>query len=208
MFEGHQEKTTFLELLSSEERSKLSKLRKQVRLHLIGCKKHLSSEKRETTALLMERWKDTVLPAFLRYSGLLFRKISPEAWESALSSWGKLDIWILTAYYGVVRYTDYIQDYDLTIRDKLLENVTMLRWWIKNSLADIIWKGIMAVKPEKIIVLASKSYQSLLPMKRLLQMQGNDAKMKVEIPYFPGGMSSLPLKGKWLNDFLMKQNAR
>lgn len=185
---------SFADLLDETSRKKLKTLQKKVHDQLMTTSRENSGNESSDTNL--EEGKS--LPAFLRYAGRVFQNVKLESWINALKT-PQLDVWILTAYRGIVTYTEPLPNYDLTIHDKLFSGMTMRRWWKDHALPEIIWNAIERNKPQRIIILASKNYQSLLPMKKLLASRPS---FKIDIPSFPGGMGSLYHKGKWLDDVL------
>ncbi len=181
-------------------------LDKQYRQQLIKLQQQVEDQKTKTMYKSVDhqrsmkdmRVSNGNLPAFLRYSGRVFQNVHLNSWINALLN-PTMDIWILTAFRGIVRYTESLPRYDLTIHDKLFSGKSMRRWWREHSLTQIIWNAIENVRPQEIIIIASKSYQPLLPLKEILQY---NSQFEVKIPSFPGGMGSLHHKGRWLDAFL------
>ncbi len=194
-----QQRRSFPELLPENDQRRLLQLRRIIE------KKHeeaLTSKNQNMTKNFSIPSEDQMLSAFLRYSGRVFQRVNLNAWKRALKS-PTLDIWILTAYHGIVRYTDFIPYYDLTVHDSLFSSKSMRRWWRENGLPDITWNAIKNIHPQKVIIIASKTYQTLLPMKKLSEPTLD---IETSILSFPGGMGSLNHKGKWLNQYLLEYN--
>jgi cytoplasmic iron level regulating protein YaaA (DUF328/UPF0246 family) len=54
------------------------------------------------------------MEAYKRYNGVIYRRVLPETWEK-LSKNCKLDLVIISAFYGLLKYDDWICDYNLNI---------------------------------------------------------------------------------------------
>ena len=53
------------------------------------------------------------LPAFQRYKGRTFSKVTPEAWDALNSNTETIDCVILSAFYGIVRFNEPIRNYTI-----------------------------------------------------------------------------------------------
>lgn len=75
------------------------------------------------------------MQAYKRYSGAIYRRVLPETWGK-LSENCKLDLVIISAFYGLLRYDDWICDYNITMKDKIGKK-TLKTWWRNNGLCQI-----------------------------------------------------------------------
>ena len=76
-----------------------------------------------------------VLPAYKRYSGRTYSRISPEAWENANEN-KDVDIVILSAMYGLVRYDEPIRNYSIKQVDQVSRGVKFQTMWKKSGAKD------------------------------------------------------------------------
>jgi len=79
------------------------------------------------------------MPAHKRYAGKdsqIYRQISPSSWD-ILRNTENLDLVIISALYGLLRYDEPIRYYDKKMKD-IMEHQTLKTWWRNNGLCDIV----------------------------------------------------------------------
>jgi len=79
------------------------------------------------------------LAAYERYTGnysQIYRRISQGSWDK-LKQTPKLELIIVSALYGLLKYDEPIRWYDKTMKDKF-KSQTLKTWWRNNSLCAIL----------------------------------------------------------------------
>ncbi len=79
------------------------------------------------------------MEAYKRYTGTysqIYRRISSFAWKK-LEKTPQLDLVIVSALYGIVRFNEPIRNYNRTMKDKV-QNQTLKTWWRKHGLCEIV----------------------------------------------------------------------
>ena len=78
--------------------------------------------------------EEEFLPAYKRYKGRTFSKVTEEAWKS-LKKDDNFDCVILSAYYGLIRFDEPIRNYEIKQVTKLPSGPSIGIFW-KNSGAE------------------------------------------------------------------------
>jgi len=124
------------------------------------------------------------LPAYQRYSGIVYRRGRVEELYPPLSSRRVL---VVSALYGLVDTADPIRDYEAQMSDRLPGGTRISTWWRHQGLGRITEEAIMALRAERVHDLLSKSYRPALapwPSRRL------DGAGIRHVPYDYSGLGS------------------
>jgi len=135
------------------------------------------------------------LEAYRRYAGHIYCQISSSSWNK-LKQNTSLDLVIVSALYGLLRYEETIQNYDLTMKDKIV-NSTLKIWWKNNGLSGILKDYINKNKITKVYSVLSRDYTKAL---------GNlliNTDVKIIYKDFSKYKSgSNAYRGKWVDSFI------
>jgi cytoplasmic iron level regulating protein YaaA (DUF328/UPF0246 family) len=145
-----------------------------------------------------------VLPAYLRYTGRTFSKISKEAWDKLNKKNQKIDVVILSAMYGLIRYNEPIRNYTIKQVDKMHAGIKFQGMWKKAGAKDWLYDYIIRNNFEQVNFVLSTSYSGIIEKDKLMMKLENEIGVKTEDNQFKqGGMKSMLLRGEYINDFLL-----
>jgi cytoplasmic iron level regulating protein YaaA (DUF328/UPF0246 family) len=152
--------------------------------------------------------KDTsqiYLPAYKRYAGRTFSKVSSEAWNQLNSHIDKLDCVILSAYYGLIRFNEPIRDYTIKQVTKMNSGQEIGKFWRDQGAQEWLYDYIKKNKFEEVKFVLSTSYSDIVGKEELMRILQDDLGISSEDKQFKqGGMKSMLLRGQYINDFLLK----
>jgi len=103
------------------------------------------------------------MKAYKRYTGpyaQIYRQISPNSWDK-LEKTANLDLLIVSALYGLVRYDEPIRYYDKTMKDRI-EGQTLKTWWRNHDLCTILKDYINKNNISEVHVVLSNDYNEAL----------------------------------------------
>ena len=83
----------------------------------------------------LENQSDHIL-AYRRYSGSLYKQIEESTWFETEKNDDK-EIIIISALYGIIYWNEIIDNYNLSMSDKI-SNRTLSTWWKRNNLKEIV----------------------------------------------------------------------
>jgi len=136
--------------------------------------------------------------AYERYSGAhsqIYRQISSGSWEKLRKS-QDLDLVIVSALYGFVRFDESIQNYNITMRDKI-EYQALKTWWRNNGLCAILKDYISKNGISEVHNVLSNDYDDALFSCFI------DVRVKYENHNFSEYKSgSNAHRGKWVDNFI------
>lgn len=139
------------------------------------------------------------MEAYKRYTGKhsqIYRQIYSGSWEK-LRETQNLDLVIVSALYGLLRYDEPIRHYDITMKDKI-GHQTLKTWWRNNGLCAILKDYI-------------NENSSILEVHNVLSNDYNEALrgcfIDIGAEYSYHDFSeykrvSNAHRGKWVNDFI------
>jgi len=135
------------------------------------------------------------MEAYKRYTGRIYSPISSGSWEK-LRSTPNLDLVIVSALYGLLRYDEPIQVYNVTMKDKM-GNHTLKWWWRNNGLCAILRDYINENKISDVHNILSNDYNEAL----------RDCFTNMHVKYLCHDFSeyksgSNTHRGKWVNNFI------
>lgn len=138
------------------------------------------------------------MEAHKRYAGehsQIYHQISSSSWDK-LKITLNLDLAIVSALYGLLRYDEPIQYYNKTMKDKI-EHQTLKTWWRNNGLCAILKDYINKNDISEVHNVLTNDYNEALL----------DCFIDVEVTYVPHDFSeykrgSNAYRGKWVDDFI------
>ncbi len=121
-------------------------------------RKRLRVLRKEVAGSFGFNFDDEKLPAFKRYSGNLYGKISDGTWK-ILSQDSDLELAIISALYGVILWDEYIINYNVAMGDNIYAGRKLNTWWRQHGLADIVASFIARKKVRRVRSFLSGDYR-------------------------------------------------
>lgn len=176
-----------IEALSTPKSQKLKRLRKKV----------AGSFNIDLSSGSSER---CLMPAYKRYSGNLYKKISSHAWEE-LKNREDLEVVIISALYGAIYWDEPIIDYDVDMTKNIKEGRRLNTWWRKNGLPEIVSAYIEGKDHDVVRSFLSGDYR-----KALLNIQEKVDPTWLLYEYPALGSGSNYYRGRDVSDAIMNRN--
>lgn len=135
------------------------------------------------------------LEAYKRYSGRIYQEIRLNSWEKIKNN-PQLDLVIVSALYGLIRYNEWIRDYNRTMQDKI-GTQKIKTWWRNNKLYAILRDYIIENNISDVYNFLSIDYNDAL--------KGDLTDLGIELhsPDFAMYRSgSNSVRGHWINNFI------
>ena len=146
------------------------------------------------------------LPAYLRYTGRTYSKISSNAWESLVNSPESFDCVILSAFYGLIRYDEPIRNYDIKQVTKLPSGQAIGKYWRDQGASDWLFNYIKNTGVDEVKFVLSTSYSDIIRKNQLMTRLKEELGLSSEDQQFKeGGMKSMLLRGEYIDNLLLKQ---
>ncbi len=144
------------------------------------------------------------LPAYQRYKGRTFSKVSTEAWNN-LCSKPEIDCVILSAYYGIIRYEEPIRNYTIRQDTKMKSGKEIAKFWQDQGAHEWLFDYIKDNKFDDVKFVLSNSYSEIVRKEELMRKLKEDLGISSDDKQFKegGGMKSMILRGQYINDFLL-----
>lgn len=149
--------------------------------------------------------KIAFLPAYQRYSGRTYSRITNEAWQKLIDQPEKFDFVILSALYGLIRYDEPIRNYSIRQDDKLPDKTPISKFWNNQGISNWLYDYIKQNDFDDVKFVLSTSYSAIVDKEHLINrltdelgIQAEDKQMKST------GMKSMLLRGDYINNFLIK----
>ncbi len=102
-------------------------------------------------------WNHVGLPSLLAYDGLVFKNIEPEHFTTAQYQYADEHVWVLSAFYGMLRPCDGIMPYRLEMICPLkIDGKNLYQFW-----GDGVYRQLFAAG-EPVLNLASAEYSKLV----------------------------------------------
>lgn len=102
-------------------------------------------------------WEHSGLPALLAYDGLVFKQMQPETFTAAQYQYADSHVWVLSAFYGMLRPCDGIMPYRLELICPLrIDGKNLYQFW-----GDCVYRQVFAAG-EPVVNLASAEYSRLV----------------------------------------------
>lgn len=143
------------------------------------------------------------IPAYLRYTGRTYSKISMDAWNNLLKNQDKFDCVILSALYGFIRFDEPIRNYEIKQVTKIPEISTVKTFWKNKGAMDWLFNYIMNNGFEKVIFVLSTSYGSIVQRDKLMKKLKAKGIETEDQQFKKFGMSSMLKRGEFINETLI-----
>lgn len=138
------------------------------------------------------------MEAHKRYTGRhsqIYHQISPSSWGK-LKKTANLDLIIISALYGLLKYDESIRYYDKTMKDKIRRQ-TLKTWWRNNGLCAILKDYINKNNISEVHNVLSNDYNEAI--------RGCFVGMEVKYMCHDFSMyksGSNAYRGRWVDDFI------
>jgi len=139
--------------------------------------------------------------AYKRYAGKIYSPISSGSWEK-LRSTPHLDLVIVSALYGLLRYDESIQNYDVMMQGKI-GNHTLKWWWRNKGLCMILRDYINKNNISEVHNVLSNDYNEAL---RDCFVSMNVKHLCHDFSEYKSGSNAH--RGKWVNNFIQNFQKR
>jgi cytoplasmic iron level regulating protein YaaA (DUF328/UPF0246 family) len=191
---------TFSDSISEKNREKLLDARSSL-LREFGF-----SEGPDTHFNLQPTDEKEFLPAYSRYKGRTFSKVTEEAWTELIKK-DDLDCVILSAYYGLIHYDEPIRNYEIKQVTKLPSGPTIGRFWKNSGAEHWLFDYIENNQIDDVKFVLSTSYSDIIQKEKLMNRLKDELGVPSEDQQFKhgGGMKSMTLRGQYINDLLLNK---
>jgi cytoplasmic iron level regulating protein YaaA (DUF328/UPF0246 family) len=148
----------------------------------------------------------TFLPAYSRYKGRTFSKVTEEAWTSLIED-DNFDCVILSAYYGLIRFDEPIRNYEIKQVTKLPSGTAIGKFWKASGAENWLFDYIENNQVENVKFVLSTSYSDIIQKEKLMNRLKDELDVPNEDQQFKhgGGMKSMSLRGQYINDLLLNK---
>ncbi len=171
--------------LQPSDARKLEKLRKKVA---------------DSFNISLDSPEQSLLPAYKRYSGNLYKKISEQAWKE-LDNREDVELVIISALYGVIYWDEPIIHYDIELTDPIKSRRRLNTWWKKKGLTEILSNYIEGEKYDVVRSFLSGNYR-----KALLDLEDKVDPICLLYEYPSLGSGSNYYRGKDIDDAILDRN--
>ena len=150
--------------------------------------------------------EEAFLPAYSRYKGRTFSKVTEEAWTSLIKD-DNFDCVILSAYYGLIRFDEPIRNYEIKQVTKLPSGSSIGIFWKNSGAENWLFDYIKTNEVEDVKFVLSTSYSNIIQKEKLMNRLKNELDIPSEDQQFKhgGGMKSMTLRGQYINDLLLNK---
>ncbi|MHA2249116.1 MAG: peroxide stress protein YaaA, partial [Candidatus Kariarchaeaceae archaeon] len=108
------------------------------------------------------------LPAFQRYAGRTYSKITSEAWNVLENNPDQYDCVILSALYGILRYNEPTRDYAIKQVDKLPSGKKIGTYWRDAGMSEWLYSYIKKNRFDRVLFVLSSSYSDIVQRDKLI----------------------------------------
>ena len=190
---------TFYDSLSESNKKSFFNARSML-LHEFGF-----NEGPDTHQVSAKSTSSIFLPAFQRYKGRTFSKVTPDAWSVLNDHSDTLDCVILSAFYGLIRFNEPIRAYTIRQDTKMNSGKEIGKFWRDQGAQEWLFDYIQKNKFDEVKFVLSTSYSDIVGKEELLRRLKDDLGIQAEDKQFKqGGMKSMLLRGQYINDFLLQ----
>ncbi|MHA2095247.1 MAG: peroxide stress protein YaaA [Candidatus Hodarchaeales archaeon] len=143
-------------------------------------------------------------PAYSRYKGRTFSKVTEEAWTSLIKD-DDFDCVILSAYYGLIRFDEPIRNYEIKQVTKLPSGTAIGKFWKTSGAENWLFDYIEKNQVENVKFVLSTLYSDIIQKEKLMSRLKDELDIPSEDQQFKhgGGMKSMSLRGQYMNDMLL-----
>ncbi len=145
------------------------------------------------------------LPAFLRYKGRTFSKVTSEAWNNLNSNPETFDCIILSAFYGLIRFEEPIRNYTIRQDTKMNSGKLISKYWRDQGAHEWLFEYIQKNNFDQVKFVLSTEYSDIIGKDELIGKLKDELGIVGEDKQFKegGGMKSMAFRGQYINDFLL-----
>jgi cytoplasmic iron level regulating protein YaaA (DUF328/UPF0246 family) len=189
---------TFSNSISEKNRQELLNARSNL-LKVLGF-----SEGPDTHSNLEPSDEEEFLPAYKRYKGRTFSKVTEEAWSTLVQN-DNFDCVILSAYYGLLLYDEPIRNYEIKQVTKLPSGITIGKFWKNSGAENSLFYYIENNQFDDVKFVLSTLYSDIIQKEKLMSRLKDELDVQSEDQQFKhvGGMKSMIFRGQYINDLLL-----
>ncbi len=189
------------------DRSFINSIDKRYSEELLKARKSIAvSESIELGPDIIEGLADPVdnefLPAYIRYTGRTYSRITDDAWVSLNNSDGKFDMVILSAVYGLMRYNEPVRNYNTQQKDKINET-RIATFWKNKGAKTWLMNYIQKNNFDDVKFVLSTSYAAIVERDRLIDELRNLGINAEDKQLKSAGRASMLERGSYINDLLL-----
>ena len=161
----------------------------------------------DTNDSLAKTEEPIYLPAYLRYKGRTFSKVTPEAWDALNSNTDAFDCVILSAFYGIIRFNEPIRNYSIRQDTKMKSGQTISKYWRDQGASEWLFDYIKKNNIEEVKFVLSTEYSGIVKRDELMRQLKDELGISSEERQFKeaGGMKAMTSRGQYINDFLLEK---
>ena len=90
------------------------------------------------------------LPAYQRFKGRTFSKVSPNAWDNLTKKPDSFDCVILSAFYGVIRFNEPIRNYSIRQDTRMKSGQEISKYWRDQGAHEWLYEYIKSNKFDEV----------------------------------------------------------
>lgn len=145
------------------------------------------------------------LPAYQRYKGRTFSKVTQDAWKNLTSKSDSFDCVILSAFYGVIRFNEPIRNYTIRQDTRMKSGQEISKYWRDQGAHEWLFEYIKANKIDEVKFVLSTEYSGIVGKEDLMKKLKDELGIPSEDKQFKeaGGMKSMTFRGQYINDVLL-----
>lgn len=195
----------------SPEKTFLNSIDEKDKKNLLKARNNLLTELKfdkgpDTNSDVESSGKPHYLPAYIRYAGRTYSKITNQAWEIVNKQPEKFDCIILSALYGLVRYNEPLRNYTIKQVTKLPSGQAIGKYWKEQGAQDWLFSYIKNNDINNVKFVLSTSYSDIVEKEKLMIRLDDELGISSEDQQFKqGGMKSMLLRGQYINNLLLNQ---
>ncbi|MHA1983781.1 MAG: peroxide stress protein YaaA [Candidatus Hodarchaeales archaeon] len=160
----------------------------------------------DTNSDMKSTGKPLFLPAYIRYAGRTYSKITDKAWETINDHPENFDCIILSALYGLARYNEPLRNYTIKQVTKLPSGQAIGKYWKEQGAQDWLFSYIKNNDIDNVKFVLSTSYSDIVGKEKLMERLEEELGINSEDQQFKqGGMKSMLLRGQYINNLLLNQ---
>ncbi|MHA2503373.1 MAG: peroxide stress protein YaaA [Candidatus Kariarchaeaceae archaeon] len=186
---------SFADKLDTEFKQQL----RDSRLHLASTLKFKMGTDIEVGSVKIE--PEEYLPGYIRYTGRTYSKITDAAWQ-ALDGSSDVDMVILSALYGLMRYNEPVRNYEIKQADKF-ENTKIQTFWKRQGAKDWLTSYIHNSDIDDVKFVLSDSYSNIISRDALIAELRDEGISAEDKQLKDTGRASMLRRGEYINDLLL-----
>lgn len=148
------------------------------------------------------------LPAYKRYKGRTFSKVTPEAWDALNANTETVDCVILSAFYGILRFNEPIRNYTIRQDTKMNSGQQISKYWRDQGASEWLFDYIKKNNFEEVKFVLSTEYSGIVKRDELMRRLKDEGITAEERQFKEaGGMKAMTFRGQYINDFLLEKTS-